>query len=414
MRIFLPFVVFGSLVASVPTSAATRLSEAADWPQWRGASRDGVSSERGLAETWPEGGPPVAWQVDTLGEGYGAVAVVGRAVFVQGTSGDRSVVMRLSADTGRTLWSTALGPRLRQDRGNGPRSTPTVVDDKLYALNGMGELAQLDTATGEIGWQFNILERFGSRQLRWGISESPLVDGDRLYVMPGGRGGAIAALDRHSGETLWTSGELNDSASYSSLIAADIGEVRALIGFTQSAGVGVRMSDGKLLWRYTAPANATANAATPVYGDGLVFYTSSYGVGGGALRVVSAGDAIQSGEAYFATNLQNHHGGVILYQDHLYGFFGPALGCVELSTGEIKWRARSVGKGSLTLADGKLFLLGEKHRVGLAEATPEGYRELGRFEIEDLGEYSWSYPVVSGGRLYIRNQERLTAYDVAK
>ncbi len=392
---------------------APGLSLADDWSQWRGPDRSGLSRESGLADTWPEGGPPVVWKAEGLGEGYGAVAVVGDRVYVQGTRGTDSVVFALDAADGSEIWSVVLGKRLEQDKGNGPRSTPTVVGDEIYVLNGMGELARLNAGDGSTRWQLNILERFGSSNIRWGVSESPLIEGEWVVVMPGGRDGSIAALDRETGKTVWTSETLTDKLSYSSLVAADVAGVRAIVGFTQSAGVGVRASNGELLWRYEAPANATANAATPVVGDELVFYTSSYGVGGGAFRLQASADGVTGEEAWFGSNLQNHHGGVVLYEGHLYGFFGPALACVELETGEIQWRARSVGKGSLTIADGKLFLLGERYEAGLAEATPEEYRELGRFEIADLGQPSWAYPVVSGGRLYIRNQHELTVYDVA-
>ncbi len=386
---------------------------AADWPQWRGPDRTGVSAEIGLADEWPEEGPPVKWRIEDLGEGFGAVAVVGERLYVQGTRGRESVVFARDVATGRLLWERVLGSRLRQNKGNGPRSTPTIVGEDLYVLNGMGELARLRVGDGSVRWQFNMLDRFSSSNPRWGISESPLVDGDRLYVMPGGRRGAVVALDRRTGETVWRSSDLGDRASYSSLIVADVGDVRTLLGFTQAAGVGLRAEDGKLLWRYRAPANSTANVATPIYSDGLVFYTSSYGVGGGALRLRPAADGIETEEAYFAANLQNHHGGVVLFDGHLYGFFGQVLVCADFKTGEIKWRARSVGKGSLTVADGKLFLLGERQRVGLAEATAAGYREKGQFRIASRGEPSWAHPVVVAGTLYIRDQNVLTAYDVS-
>ena len=400
--------VFVSLFLLVlPVAAA-----ADDWPQWRGPDRTGLSGETGLADSWPTEGPPEIWKIDGLGEGYGAVAVVGDRIYVQGTRRGDSVVFALDAANGQEVWSRVLGPRLEQDKGNGPRSTPTVVGDEIYVLNGMGQLARLKASDGSVVWQIDMLDRFSSRNIRWGVSESPLIEGDWVIVMPGGRDGSIAALERETGKTVWTSETLTDNLSYSSLVAADIGGIRTIVGFTQQAGVGVRASNGELLWRYEAPANGTANAATPVVGDDMVFYTSSYGVGGGAVKVTPSGNGLSGDQAWFASNLQNHHGGVVLYEGHLYGFFGPALACVELESGEIKWRARSVGKGSLTVADGKLYLLGEKHKAGLAVATPDGYTELGRFEIADHGWPSWAYPVVSGGRLYLRNWDELTVYDV--
>ncbi len=384
-----------------------------EWPQWRGPDRTGVSQETGLADAWPADGPQEVWRVDFLGEGYGAVAVTGDRLFVQGTRDGESIVFALDKQNGKEIWSHSLGPRLIQDKGNGPRSTPTVKGDTVYVVNGQGQVAALAGEDGSLRWQVDMLERFGASNPRWGISESPLVEDDAIYVMPGGTKATVAALDPRTGETIWTSSGLTDRASYSSLVPMRVGNIDALVGFTQSAGIGLKKSDGSLLWRYEAPANRTANAATPVIGRDLVFYSSAYGTGGGALRLMATANGIETEEAWFEARLQNHHGGVVLYDDHLYGFFGPALGCIELETGETKWRARSVGKGSLTIADGKLFLLSERRGVALAEATPDGYRERGRFEIEDRGQPTWAYPVVSGGRLYIRNQNLLRVFDVA-
>lgn len=388
-----------------------------DWPQWRGPQRNGVSKETGLLDKWPAAGPPVSWRVDGLGEGYGSVSSADGVLYMQGTRGGRSVVFALDAADGAVQWSRELGPRLRDGRGNGPRGTPTVAGDSLYVLTGMGELARVAAADGSVRWRRNILEDFDQRNISWGISESPLIEGDWVVVMPGGDDGAIAAFDLETGETVWTSTDLTDRAGYSSLIAVDLGNgeepLRAILGFTARAGVGVRADNGELLWRYPEPANRTANVATPIYSDGLVFYTSAYGVGGGALRLRVDGKTVDSDEAWFESSLQNHHGGVVLYEGHLYGFFGNALACVDLKTGRIVWRDRSVGKGSLTLADGKLYLVGERHAVGLALATPNGYDEHGRFRLEDRGEPSWAHPVVSNGVLYIRNWGELLAYDVS-
>ena len=393
-------------------------AHADDWLQWRGPDRAGISAETGLLDEWPPEGPAVNWQIDTLGDGYGPVVVQGEAIYIQGTRDGQSAVFRLRAGDGGEVWMRQLGPLYdHPDRGDGPRSAPTIQGDSLYVLNGMGEVARLDKNTGEVTWQFNMLERFGSPNTRWGISESPLVVRDRVFVMPGGAGGAIAALSTVDGSTIWRSSELGDVASYSSLILREIAGTEVLIGFTGQAGVGVRAADGALLWRYERPSTQNAiNITTPVLEGNLVFYSASYGIGGGAIAVGAEGEggSFVSEEAYFGTRLQNHHGGVVAHEGTLYSFFGPALTAVDASTGEVHWRARSVGKGSLVMADGKLFMLSERNKVGLAIATPEGYDERGRFEIEDRGGPTWAHPVVAHGALYIRDQESLTSYDVAE
>ena len=406
------------LTAVALAAGLATVAQADDWLQWRGPDRAGISTETGLLDEWPPEGPEVNWQIETLGHGYGTVVVEGDAIYVQGTRDGQSAVFRLRAGDGGEVWNRKLGPLYdHPDRGDGPRSVPTIHGDSLFVLNGMGEVARIAKDSGEVIWQFNMLERFGSPNTRWGISESPLVVRDRVFVMPGGRDGAIAALSAADGSTIWRSSELGDVASYSSLILREIGGAEVLLGFTGEAGVGVRADDGKLLWRYERPSTQNAiNITTPVLEDNLVFYTASYGVGGGALAITPEGEggSFRSEEAYFGTRLQNHHGGVVAHEGTLYSFFGPALTAVDAKTGEVHWRDRSVGKGSLVMADGKLFMLSERNKVGLAVATPEGYEERGRFEIEKRGGPTWAHPVVANGAFYIRDQAFLTSYDVAK
>jgi outer membrane protein assembly factor BamB len=276
-----------------------------------------------------------------------------------------------------------------------------------------GDLACLNASNGVPVWRKNILREFGGSNPGWLISESPLIDGARVIVTPGGGGAGMVALDKMTGKEVWRAKDLSDSASYSSCIAADVGGVRTIMNFTSRAAVGVRASDGKLMWTNSSAVNGTANCATPVFADGKVFFTSDYGTGGALLGLSAQGGEVKAKELYFTKEMKNHHGGVVLINGYLYGFSGQSgLTCIEFATGKKMWVNRSVGKGSLTYADGMLYLLGEKQVVGLAEANPNSYVEKGRFSIPDQGKDSWAYPVVIGGNLYIRDQETLTAYDV--
>jgi outer membrane protein assembly factor BamB len=384
----------------------------ADWPQWRGPLRNGLSSDTGLLKQWPAEGPKVSWTIANLGEGYGSIAIKGDRIFVQGTSGAASVVFCLNRADGKTIWQAALGPMVREGRGNGPRATPTVDADKLFVMTENGDLAALRLRDGGVVWRKNILKEFGGNNPHWLISESPLVDGNRLVVSPGGNGAGIVAFDKNSGNLLWKSGELSDGAGYSSCITATVGGVPMYMNFTESAAVGVRATDGKLLWKYGKAANGTANCSTPIFADNKVFFTSAYGTGAALLNLTASNGGVNAQEAYFTREMKNHHGGVVLVNGHLYGFSDSILTCMEFNTGKVMWRDRSVGKGSLTYADGMLFLVGEGHRVGLAEANPQAYVPKGGFAIQDFGKPSWAHPVVVGGKLYIRNQGTLTAYQV--
>ncbi len=393
-------------------AAAPAPPDELDWPQWRGADRTGISEETGLFKEWPKGGPPAVWSISSLGRGYGSVAIRADRIYVQGSQGTNSVVFCLNRADGKTLWTRPLGRDLDDDRGGGPRGTPTVEGDRLYALTEAGDLACLNTLDGSVLWHRNILRDFGGSNPKWKLSESPLIDGNNLIVTPGGPKAGIVALDKSSGKTVWASRELSDPAAYSSCIIAEIQGVRAVTTLTASAAVGVRASDGKLLWRYEQVANRTANIATPVIHDDKIFYTTAYNTGCALLGLRARDGVLDAQEIYFSKEMMNHHGGVVLVDGFLYGFSNAILTCMELATGKVRWKDRSVGKGSLTYADGNLYLLSESNIAGLAEATPEGYREKGRFEIPDQGQPSWAHPVVCGGKLYIRNQGLLTAYAI--
>jgi outer membrane protein assembly factor BamB len=371
-----------------------------------------LSSDTGLLKKWPAGGPRAMWSVASLGVGYGSVAIKGDQIFVQGARDNQSILYVLSRANGQGLWSKALGPAATNDRGSGPRGTPTVDGDRVYVLTESGQLACLRIQDGTEVWRRDILRDFNGRQIHWLISESPLVDGDKVIVTPGGPRAGMVALDKASGKTIWTSEQLSDEAGYASPIAADVQGVRVYMTLTSDAGIGVRASDGKLMWRFQPVANGTANITTPVFSDNKVFYTSAYGTGAALLGLTSQGGEVRAQQIYFTREMQNHHGGVVLVNGYLYGFHNSILTCLEFATGKVQWRDRSVGKGSLTYADGNLYLLSENNVVGLAAASPAGYEELGRFGIADQGLPSWAHPVVSGGVLYIRNQRTLTAYDV--
>ena len=383
-----------------------------DWPQWQGPDRTGLSKETGLLQQWPASGPAVVWSASGLGAGYGSLAIKGDRIFVQGSNGRQSLVFSLNRADGKSVWSKALGPAGDNDRGPGPRGTPTLDGDRMYVLTESGDLFCLKAVDGSEVWHRNILRDFGGRNIPWLISESPLVDGNNVIVTPGGPNAAIVSLDKMTGKTVWTSKELSDEAGYASPVVADVQGVRTVMTLTAQAGVGVRASDGKLMWRYRPVANGTANITTPIFFDNKVFYTSAYNTGGALLGLTAQNGVVDAKEIYFTREMQNHHGGVVLVNGYLYGFNNSILTCLEFATGKMMWRDRSVGKGSLTFADGNLYIESENNVVGLAEASPTGYKEKGRFRIADQGLPSWAHPVVSDGRLYIRNQATLASYDI--
>jgi outer membrane protein assembly factor BamB len=400
-----------SAIAAIAIVLAGVTIGANDWPQWQGPDRTRISKETGLLKEWPRSGPALVWTATGLGNGYGSMAVAGDRIYVQGARMRQSFLVVYNRADGKEVWSKPLGATEGNDQGPGPRGTPTVDGDRVYVLSEAGDLWCLKTDGGEV-WHRNILRDFNGRQLRWLISESPLVDGPHVVVSPGGQGAGMVKLDKMTGKTVWTAKDLSDPAGYSSITAADIGGVRTYMTFTADAGVGVRASDGKVMFRYPTAANRTANIATPTYFDNKVFFTSAYDTGAGLLDLTAQNGEVKAKEIYFTRNMKNHHGGVVLIDGYLYGYNDSILTCLEFATGKVMWRDRAVGKGSVTYADGNLYLQGEQNTVGLAQATPSGYVEKGRFSIPDKGLPSWAHPVISDGKLYVRNQDMLMVYDI--
>ena len=380
---------------------------AANWPQWRGPNRDGISKETGLLKQWPDGGPPLAWKAMGAGRGYSSFAISNGKLYTMGLRGDREFVIAFDVATGKEAWATVHGSAFRNDRGDGPRGTPTIDGDRLYALGGNGDLSALDAKTGKLLWTKNVLKEFGGSNITWGISESPLVMGNKVLVNAGGRGASIVALNKADGSVIWKS--QNDGAGYSSGIPVEINGGTQVVFFTADRAVGLDLKDGRLLWEYSKPANNVANAATPIVKGNRIFISSDYGTGGGVVEIKPDNKAE---EIYFTKDMKNHHSSSVLIGDHLYGFSSSILVAMKFDTGELAWRDRSVGKGSLVYADGHLYLLSENGVVGLAEATPAGYKEKGRFRIQQDSLPTWAHPVVAGGRLYLRDQDTIYAYDV--
>ena len=394
-------------VALLSLASQAVAQTAALWPQWRGPNRDGISKETGLLKQWPAEGPPLVWKATGAGAGYSSFSVADGKLYTMGLRGNREFVIAFDVATGKEVWATAHGSAFHNDRGNGPRGTPTIDGDRVYALGGNGDLSVLDARTGKIVWTKNVLKEFGGSNITWGISESPLVIGNKLLVNPGGPGASIVALNKADGSVIWKS--QSDRAGYSSAIPVEVNGGTQVVFFTSERAVGLDLKDGRLLWEYARPANNVANVATPIVRANRVFISSDYGTGGGVVEIKPDNKAQ---ELWFSKDMRNHHSSSVLIGDYLYGFSSAILTAIKFDTGEIAWRDRSVGKGSLVYADGNLYCLSENGVVGLVEATPTGYKEKGRFRIPQDQLPTWTHPVVAGGRLYLRDQDTIYAFDI--
>ncbi|HVF42898.1 MAG TPA: PQQ-binding-like beta-propeller repeat protein [Pyrinomonadaceae bacterium] len=399
-----------ALVLLVLCAAESAAQAGGEWPQWRGPNRDGISKETGLLKQWPEAGPPLAWKTTGAGRGYSSLSASKGKLYTMGLRGEREFVVAFDFKTGKELWATPHGSAFRNDRGDGPRGTPTVDGDRVYSLGGGGDLSALDAATGKVVWTMNVLQKFGGSNITWGISESPLVVGEKLLVNPGGPGASVVALNKKDGSLIWKS--QSDRAGYSSGIPVSVGGKTQVVFFTSSRGLGLDLETGALLWEYPRAANNVANAATPVARGNRVFITSDYGNGGGLVEIKADAKGVSASEVYFTKEMRNHHSSSILVGEHMYGFSGGILTAMKFDTGEVAWRDRSVGKGSLVFADGMFYALSENGVVGLFEANPASYVERGRFRIPQDSLPTWAHPIVAGGHLFLRDQDTIYAYDL--
>ena len=417
---------------ALATLLITAPALAADWPQWRGPDRDGRSPETGLLSEWPADGPPLAWSAEGLGSGFSSVAVVGDRIYTMGDLDDGQYVLALSRADGSHLWKTRVGDTWGSDFP-GPRATPTTDGDRLYATSTDGEVVCLAAGDGEVVWRRSLVDDFGGRLMQamgttdWRWVESPLVDGDRLIVTPGARDAALVALDKATGETIWKASvpdlgpEGDDGAGYASVVVSEAGGVRQYVQLLGRGVVGVEAATGRFLWGYNRVANDVANIPTPLVIGDQVFASSGYGTGSVLLSLSKTDDGVAAEEVYFlpGDTMQNHHGGLILDGDHVYTGTGHNKGfplAVKLATGEIAWgpvRAEGKGSAAIAYAEGRLYFRFQDGLMILVEATPEEYRTHGSFEIPDVSSPSWSHPVIAGGKLYLREQDRLWVYDIS-
>ncbi len=401
------------LVIALGFACTLSFATAADWPQWRGPKRDDISTETGLLKAWPAGGPPLAWKARGMGVGFSSVSIANGKIFTMGDGPDMSSLRAFDANGGKLLWTTPVG----KPGGNyaGTRCTPTVDGKLVYALGQFGDLVCVETATGREVWRKHLMKDFGGQYAGWNYTESPLVDGDRVIVTPGGSRGAIVALNKLTGATLWQSKAFTDQAAYASIIPVEMGGRRQYVQLTEASVAGVAAENGDLLWR--APRRgATAVIPTPIFWDNQIYVTSGYGIGCNLFKISKAGAGFSAEQVYANKEMVNHHGGVVLLGNYLYGH-SDSRGwiCQEFKTGKTVWSNQGVGKGALTYADGHLYLRSEggNGAVALVVATPQGYQEKGRFDQPDRSnQNSWAHPVIANGKLYLRDQDVLLCYDV--
>lgn len=397
-----------------------------DWPGWRGANRDGICIEKGLLKEWPAEGPNLLWNMKGVGTGYSSVSIVGNRLFTMGDLEDggskKQYTIAVDLSTRKIVWKTEVGPPHR----DGSRCTPTVDGNLLYALGTSSDLVCVRASDGREVWRKNLERDFGGKMMSsWRWSESPLVDGDMVLCTPGVSDAAIVALDKKTGRTIWKTripklgSAGKDGAGYSSIVVSEACGIKQYVQLMGRGVIGVDAESGKFLWGYNRVANSVANITTPVVSDDYVFVSTQYSTGSAVLKLSRDSNGMRAREVCWlnANEFQNHHGGVILVDGHLYGGTNKSGGpptCIELKTGKILWQKPAPAKGSAAYlyADGRFIVRYDKGPVTLVEATPEGHRVVSQFTPLKTRGPAWAHPVLDDGKLYLRHNELLMCYDV--
>lgn len=423
-----------SLLASLflltlPAAARAQLTTlSGQWPQFHGPARNAVSTDKGLLTKWPAEGPSLVWQAKGAGRGYASVSIVGDRLFTMGdgpsTADDQDeYVLCFQLADGKQLWKAKLGPAWDSGKPDwqSSRSTPTVDGELLYTLTPHGELVCLESATGTEQWRKHLHKDLGGKKGdSWGYSESVLIDGDRLVCTPGGENATMAALHKKTGAVIWKAVSPGDrGAAHASIVIAEVGGTRVYVNTTASGALGVRATDGKVLWTSNID-KTTAVIPSPIIRGDLVFFAAGYNLGGALLRQVPAADGEVRAEEVYPLNKDrnNKHGGIVLVGDYLYGDTNDSGTpyCAELMTGKTVWKSRGTGKGSasVTAADGHLYIRWANGILALVKATPEAYTEVSSFKVPGSGERpSWSHSAIVDGKLYLREGDLILCYDVS-
>lgn len=390
--------------------AAIEPARAADWPQWRGPQHDGISRETGLLPKWPASGPSELWRV-ALGGGFSAVSVVGDRAFTMYGSPEGEFAVAIDSGSGKILWKIRCGDLYKNSYGDGPRATPSVDEGRVYTLSGKGSLLCLDASSGKQLWGFSLPEKFAGEPPEYGFSASPLVVGKMLVVVVGaGKGRSLAALDKTTGNVIWTS--LDDKPGYSTPLAIEVDGLPQLVVLMGEALVSVSPQDGHEYWRHPWKTEQDANVAAPIFSHDRLFISTGFGTGCGLFELSAKNGKAEAKLLWANKNMENYFGSSILIDGQLYGFKKTILTCIDFETGQTHWKQRGFNQGCVLAADGKLIIYGERATLALAEVSSAHYREISKAKV--LDDQTWTIPTLADGRLYVRNQKELVCLNVKK
>lgn len=397
-------------------SIMTVTAYAADSPQFRGAERTGIFNESGLMKSWPEEGPPKVWTTTGFGIGYSSALVYKEHIYLTGTLEEQdSYVFVLTMD-GTVTDKIYYGKDTSAEAAPGARCTPTIDGDRMYLLSGLGDVICIDLPTKQILWRVNILERFKAPNNEWHLAEALLIDGDHVICTPGGPIAVMAALDKNTGDTVWTATGLEDMTSYVPPLLATHNGRRLIFTETSKYLICVDADTGKLLWNHEHLTQYDIHAVTPIYHEGCLYYVAGYKSGGGKLKLSEDGSSYTV--EWLDTELDCQHHGVVLVDSYIYGTShhrgGGQMVCLDWNTGKVMWTDKTVTQASVVCADGMLYAYEgpKKGIVSLIKPSPAGLECTGRFTVSEGDREHWAHPTIANGRLYIRHGDALICYDL--
>ena len=393
-----------------PSQPAPPVSSRNYWTNFRGPRRDGKYDETSVSTTWPANGLPVLWR-QPVGVGHSSFAVAdGKAYTIEQRRG-QEVVAAYDLGSGRELWTQKWNAEFRDSTGDGPRATPTYDQGRIYALGATGELRCLDASNGSVIWGKNILSDNGADNLAWAMAASPLIVDDKVIVLPGGTSGkSVVAYNKNTGAPVWK--VLNDTQAYVSPMLMELAGRRQIVVVSSSRVVGLVPENGKLLWSYDWDTNSGINVSQPIaVSQNRFFISSGYGKGAALVEVKGSGDNFTATTIWENSMMKNKFNSSVLHNGYVYGLDEGILSCLDVNTGERKWKEGRFGYGQVLLADGHLIITSDQGELALVKATPTKYTEVARFEA--LKGQTWNYPAIAGGRLLVRNSSEMAAYDIS-
>jgi outer membrane protein assembly factor BamB len=385
---------------------------AQDNAQWRGPNRDGIYNETGLMKNWPENGPSLLWHFDELGEGHASAAVTKDQIYTAGMINGIGYIFSFSLD-GKLIWKLPYGEEWTES-WPGVRSTPLVVDSKIYFYSGFGKLVCMNADKGDKIWTVDVMKDYHGRNIKWGVTENLLIDGNMLFCTVGGVDTNIVALDKNTGKLIWISQGNGETSAYCSPLMINLPKRKVLVTQTANSILGIDAANGKLLWRHDQPNKYSVHANTPLYHDGYLYCVSGYGKGGVMLKIAADGSAKQ--EVWRNASLDNRMGGVVLVNGNIYGSddANKAWWCLDWKSGKEIYFEKITNKGNIIFADGMLYCYGDTGEIVLVQPLPDGFKKISSFKVPFGLNQHWAHLVIANGRLYVRHGNSLMVYDIKK